>query len=110
MEEYYPPLTDIADMRLVPCFKCGAMVQQVLRGLHVDWHERQKSTERLILDNQPPRPRELEHATDCTCRDTIQYGYVIGPSCIRKWYLPALDAMNKMPGGGPHEREEVQGD
>lgn len=55
MAEYYPSPNDIADMRMVPCFKCGAMVQMVQRGLHVDWHERQKSTERLILDNQPVR-------------------------------------------------------
>ena len=36
------------------CYICGAMVDWNERDRHANWHARQQSTERLILDNLSP--------------------------------------------------------
>lgn len=55
LQEYFPESDLVGMWPFRSCLVCGANVSTNHLYLHANWHDRQKSTERLILDNQPAR-------------------------------------------------------
>ncbi|MEV4991224.1 hypothetical protein [Pseudarthrobacter sp. LMD1-1-1.1] len=83
--DYFPSPDSIADMCMLPCLKCGAMVQMTLRSQHVGWHEQQA---RAIAGwtEAKKEPRGRHHLTEdhnadpiCNCGwDPSTYGIRVG--------------------------------
>lgn len=62
--DYFPSPNEIADMRMLPCLHCGAMVQMALRSEHVAWHEQHARVDALIEE------AENRHGSSMYCKVT----------------------------------------